>query len=262
MQLAGKHVVVTGGASGIGRAMARRFAAEGARAIVVADLDEGGAKSVASEIGGSGLGVDVTDEAQVQALVASAERESGPIDLLCSNAGIAIAGGVEVPDAEWTRIWNVNLMSHVYGARAVLPGMIERGEGYLLNTASAAGLLSQIGSAPYAVTKHAAVALAEWLSITHGHQGIKVSVLCPQAVRTAMTAGSEGGGVAGVDGMMEPEELAECVVQGLAEERFLILPHETVLTYIQRKAGDYDRWLKGMRRLNDQFGGKTGISGQ
>jgi NAD(P)-dependent dehydrogenase (short-subunit alcohol dehydrogenase family) len=260
MQLEGKHVVVTGGASGIGRALARRFAAEGARAVAVVDLDEGGAKSVASEFGGFGFGVDVTDEAQVQELVANVERESGAIDLFCSNAGIGVHGGVEVPDADWTRIWNVNLMSHVYAARAVLPGMIGRGEGYLLNTASAAGLLTQIGSAPYAVTKHAAVALAEWLSITHGDQGIKVSVLCPQAVRTAMTAGSENGGVAGVDGMMEPEELAECVVQGLADERFLILPHETVLTYIQRKAGDYDRWLRGMRRLNAQFRGATGIS--
>jgi NAD(P)-dependent dehydrogenase (short-subunit alcohol dehydrogenase family) len=261
MQLEGKHIIVTGGASGIGRALARRFHAEGARAVVVVDLDEGGAKSVAAEFGGQGFGVDVTDEVQVQELVANAEAANGPIDLFCSNAGIAISGGVEVPDSEWNRIWDVNLMSHIYAARAVLPGMIERGEGYLLNTASAAGLLSQIGSAPYAVTKHAAVALAEWLSITHGDQGIKVSVLCPQAVRTAMTAGSEGGGVAGVDGMMEPEELADTVVEGLADERFLILPHDTVLTYIQRKAGDYDRWLKGMRRLNAQFGGGTGIAG-
>ena len=259
MKLEGKHVVVTGGASGIGRALARRFSAEGARAVVVADLDEAGAKSVASEVGGTAVGIDVTDESQIQQLVANAERESGPIDLFCSNAGIGIPGGVEVPDAEWTRIWDVNLMSHIYAARAVLPGMIERGEGYLLNTASAAGLLTQIGSAPYAVTKHAAVALAEWLAITHGDQGIRVSVLCPQAVRTAMTAGSKDGGVAGVDGMMEPEELAESVIEGLADERFLILPHEVVRKYIQRKAGDYDRWLAGMRRLNAQFGGSTGV---
>jgi NAD(P)-dependent dehydrogenase (short-subunit alcohol dehydrogenase family) len=260
MQLEGKHVVVTGGASGIGRALARRFSAEGARGIVVADRDEGGAKSVAAEFGGLAMGTDVADESQVQELVARAEREYGPIDLFCSNAGIGVGGGVEVPDAEWTRIWEINLMAHVYAARAVLPGMIERGEGYLLNTASAAGLLTQIGSAPYAVTKHAAVALAEWLSITHGDQGIRVSVLCPQAVRTAMTAGSKNGGVAGVDGMIEPEELAECVIEGLADERFLILPHSSVTQYMQRKAGDYDRWLKGMRRLNAQFGGGTGIS--
>ncbi len=258
MKLEGKHVVVTGGASGIGRALALRFAEEGARGVVVCDLDASGAEAVASRFGGLGLGVDVTDEAQVRDLVARAERENGPIDLFCSNAGIGIPGGVEVPDADWTRIWNVNVMAHVYGARAVLPGMLERGEGYLLNTASAAGLLTQIGSAPYAVTKHAAVALAEWLAITHGDQGIKVSVLCPQAVRTAMTAGTENGGVAGVDGMMEPEELAGCVIEGLAAERFLILPHETVLQYMQRKTGDYDRWLGGMRRLNARFRGTIG----
>lgn len=253
MKVAGKHVVVTGGASGIGRALARRFAAEGARAVVVADLDGAGAESVAAEFGGLGRGVDVADEAQVVALVADAVEKNGPIDLFCSNAGIAIHGGVEVPDAEWQKIWNVNLMSHIYAARAVLPGMIERGEGYLLNTASAAGLLTQIGSAPYAVTKHAAVALAEWLAITHGEQGVTVSVLCPQAVRTAMTAGLDGGGVAGVDGMIEPEELADVVIEGLADERFLILPHDTVLTYMQRKAGDYDRWLAGMRKLQARY---------
>jgi NAD(P)-dependent dehydrogenase (short-subunit alcohol dehydrogenase family) len=258
MKIEGKNVVVTGGASGIGRALSRRFASEGARGVVVADLDEGGAKSVAQEFGGLGMGVDVTDEAQIQELVASAEREYGPIDLFCSNAGIGTAGGVEASNEAWNRIWDVNLMSHVYAARAVLPGMIERGEGYLLNTASAAGLLTQIGSAPYAVTKHAAVALAEWLAITHGDQGIKVSVLCPQAVRTAMTAATQGGGVAGVDGMMEPEELTDHVIEALAEERFLILPHPTVLEYMQRKAGDYDRWLKGMRRLNERFGGTVG----
>ena len=258
MKLEGKHVVVTGGAAGIGRALARKFNAEGARGVVVADLDGSGAKAVASEIGGIGVGLDVSDESQVRELVARAESEYGPIDLFCSNAGIAIHGGVEVPDEDWSRIWNINLMSHVYAARAVLPGMIERGEGYLLNTASAAGLLTQIGSAPYAVTKHAAVALAEWLAITHGDQGIKVSVLCPQAVRTAMTAGNEDGGVAGVDGMIEPDELAESVIEGLANESFLILPHPVVADYIKRKAGDYDRWLSGMRRLNARFGGQVG----
>ena len=256
MKLEGRHVIVTGGASGIGRALARRFATEGARGVVVADLDESGAKSVAAEFGGLGLGVDVSDEPAVGELVAAAEREYGPVDLLCSNAGIGTPGGVDAPNDAWQKIWDVNLMSHVYGARAVLPGMIERGEGYLLNTASAAGLLSQIGSAPYAVTKHAAVALAEWLSITHGDQGIKVSVLCPQAVRTAMTAHSEGGGVAGVDGMIEPEEVTDSVIEGLADERFLILPHPTVLEYMRRKAGDYDRWLSGMRRLRTRFAGR------
>jgi NAD(P)-dependent dehydrogenase (short-subunit alcohol dehydrogenase family) len=158
-------------------------------------------------------------------------------------------GGVEVSDADWQRIWDVNVMAHIVAARAVLPKMLSRGGGYLLHTASAAGLLSQIGSAPYAVTKHAVVALAEWLSITHGDAGIKVSVLCPQAERTKMTADTERGGVAGVDGMLEPEDVAETVVQGLRDERFLILPHPQVLDYLRRKTADYDRWLGGMRRL-------------
>lgn len=255
MQLEGKHVVVTGGASGIGRALCERFAAEGARAVTVADLDAEGAQTVASRIGGLAVALDVSDQAQVEALVAQSEQASGPIDLFCSNAGIFVMGGAEVPTNDWQKIWDVNLMSHVHAARAVLPSMIERGEGYLLNTASAAGLLSQIGSAPYAVTKHAAVAFAEWLSITHGDQGIKVSVLCPQAVETKMTAGTEGGGVAGVDGMIQPDEVASVVVEGLAAERFLILPHPSVATYMQRKTGDYDRWLAGMRRLQSRYVG-------
>jgi len=254
VKLTDKHVVVTGGASGIGRALCIRFAAEGTRAIVVADRDGDGAARVAEECGGTSFAVDVAAEDQVRALVADAEGRSGPIDLFVSNAGIGIGGGVEVADEEWQRIWDINLMAHVYAARALLPGMLERGDGYLLNTASAAGLLTQIGSAPYAVTKHAAVALAEWLSVTHGERGIKVSVLCPQAVRTAMTAGSQNGGVAGVDGMIEPEDVAECVVAGLATEQFLILPHPVVEEYMRRKVGDYDRWLRGMRRLNAQFG--------
>lgn len=258
MKLAGKHAVVTGGASGIGRALCRRFAAEGARAVTVADRDGEGAAAVADEIGGLGLAVDVADEAAVKDLVAQSEARGGPIDLFCSNAGIGVAGGVEASNEEWQRIWDINLMAHVYAARAVLPSMLERGEGYLLNTASAAGLLTQIGSAPYAVTKHAAVALAEWLAITHGDQGLKVSVLCPQAVATKMTADTEGGGVAGVDGMIEPEEVAECVVQGLDEEKFLILPHPVVDTYMKRKTGDYDRWIAGMRRLQERFTGAAG----
>lgn len=255
MKLEGKHVVVTGGASGIGRALCERFAAEGARAVTVADLDAEGADTVASHIGGLAFALDVSDEAQVQDLVTRSEAKNGPIDLFCSNAGIFVMGGAEVPTRDWQKIWDVNLMAHVHAARAVLPSMLERGEGYLLNTASAAGLLSQIGSAPYAVTKHAAVAFAEWLSITHGDQGIKVSVLCPQAVETKMTAGTEGGGVAGVDGMIQPDEVANVVVEGLADERFLILPHPSVATYMQRKTGDYDRWLAGMRRLQSRFVG-------
>ncbi|MEE9281083.1 MAG: SDR family NAD(P)-dependent oxidoreductase [Myxococcota bacterium] len=253
MKLAGKHAVVTGGASGIGRALCRRFAAEGARGVVVADLNAAGAKLVADEIGGLAVGTDVGDESQVVALVEAAEREYGPIDLFFSNAGIGMPGGVEVETGAWQKIWDINVMAHIFAARAVLPSMLSRGEGYLASTSSAAGVLSQIGSAPYSVTKHAAVALAEWLSITHGDQGIKVSVLCPQAVRTAMTAGAPTGGVAGVDGVLEAEDVAESVIQAIDEERFLILPHPTVLGYMQRKTSDYDRWLEGMRRLQARF---------
>ena len=260
MELKDKVVVVTGGASGIGRAMARRFAAEGARGVVIADLDADGAQAVADEIGGTAVSTNVAVEADVEALVEKTTEVYGPIDLFCSNAGIAIAGGVEVPNEQWQSIWEINLMAHVYAARAVLPGMLARGEGYLLNTASAAGLMTNLGAAPYAVTKHAAVALAEWLAITHGDAGIKVSCLCPQGVRTPMLL---GGGDRGdeaatmlLPGAIEPEEVAEAVVQGLADERFLILPHPEVAEYMQRKATDYDRWLAGMRRLQARvFGG-------
>jgi NAD(P)-dependent dehydrogenase (short-subunit alcohol dehydrogenase family) len=257
MQLRDANVVVTGAANGIGAALARRFAAEGARTLVLADLDEDHLAEVAAAAEAAGATVvtrrcDVADPDDVAALVAAAE-ELGPVDLLCSNAGIAIGGGVEVPDDEWRRILDINVMAHVWAARAALPGMIARRKGYLLNTASAAGLLSQIGSAPYAVTKHAAVALAEWLAITHGHQGIGVSVLAPQAVRTNMTAGTPGGGVAGVDGMIEPEDVASVVVAGLHEERFLILPHPEVAEYVRRKATDVDRWIAGMQRLQERY---------
>jgi NAD(P)-dependent dehydrogenase (short-subunit alcohol dehydrogenase family) len=255
MEIAGKHTVVTGGANGIGRAMALRFAREGARGVVVADRDAQGAAAVAKECGGLAVPTDVADQSQVHALVARASERFGTIDLFCSNAGIGVRGGVEVPDADWQRIWEVNVMAHVFAARAVLPAMLARAEGYLLNTASAAGLLTQIGSAPYAVTKHAAVALAEWLAVTYGDRGIGVSVLCPQAVRTAMTADTREGGVAGVDGMIEPEDVADAVIEGLREERFLILPHPSVAEYFRRKGDDYDRWLRGMRRLQARFGG-------
>jgi NAD(P)-dependent dehydrogenase (short-subunit alcohol dehydrogenase family) len=254
MRVKDKVVVVTGGASGIGRALARRFAADGAKHVVVADLDGKGAAAVAKEIHGSSTQIDVSNEAEIQALIEATERDHGPIALFCSNAGIGIGRGIDTSDAVWQKIWEVNLMSHVYAARNLIPLMVKRGGGYLLNTASAAGLLSQIGSVTYAVTKHAAVALAEWLSITHGHEGIKVSVLCPQAVRTAMTAGNEQG-VASVDGMLEPEQVADTVTQALDEERFLVLPHPEVAEYIKRKTADYDRWLTGMRRLAAQYRG-------
>jgi NAD(P)-dependent dehydrogenase (short-subunit alcohol dehydrogenase family) len=252
VKLAGKHAVVTGGANGIGRALAQKFATEGAR-VVVADLDVERASELATEINGLAVAVDVSDESSLRALVERAEHENGHIDLFCSNAGIGFFGGLEVANEDWQKIWDVNVMAHVYAARAVLPSMLERGEGYLLNTASAAGLLTQIESACYSATKHAAVGFAEWLAVTYGDRGIAVSVLCPQAVRTAMTADFENGGVAGVDGMIEPEEVSDCVIQALDEERFLILPHPTVEKYLQNKVSGYDRWLAGMRRLRARF---------
>jgi NAD(P)-dependent dehydrogenase (short-subunit alcohol dehydrogenase family) len=255
MRVEGKCVVVTGAASGIGAALARRFAAEGARGVVVADVSDDALAVVARE-SGDGLAVhcDVTAESDLLALVEQAEARYGPIDLFCSNAGIVVPGGADADDRIWRRSIDVNVMAHVYAARIMVPRMIERGGGYLLQTASAAGLLTQIGSAPYSVTKHAALALAEWLAITFGDQGVKVSVLAPQAVRTAMTMGIPDGGVAGVDGMLEPDTVADAVVRGLATEAFLILPHPQVLEYFQRKASDYDRWIAGMRRLQARFG--------
>lgn len=254
MDLKDRIIVITGAASGIGRAMAQRFAKEGAKLIVCADRDEAGAQATAAGIGGVAFKVDVAREDDIKSLIDGVETQHGPIDLFCSNAGIGVGGGAETPNADWQRIWDINVMAHVWAARHLVPLMAARGGGYLLNTASAAGLLSQIGSAPYAVTKHAAVGLAEWLAITHGDQGIKVSVLCPQAVRTAMTANNPDG-VASIDGMMEPDFLAEVVVKALAAEDFLILPHPEVLDYMRKKTDDYGRWIGGMRKLNRRFQG-------
>jgi NAD(P)-dependent dehydrogenase (short-subunit alcohol dehydrogenase family) len=253
MQIKDKIVVVTGAASGIGRALAERFAKDGARRVICADINGDGAQATADKVGGRAFTTDVSKEADIQSLIETVEAEEGPIDLFCSNAGIGYGGGAEVSDERWQRIWDINVMAHVWAARHLVPRMAARGGGYLLNTASAAGLLSQVGSAPYAVTKHAAVALAEWLSITHGDAGIKVSVLCPQAVRTAMTAGNPDG-VASVDGMIEPEEAADACVKAIEAETFLVLPHPQVLEYMRRKTGDYDRWLGGMRKLNRRYG--------
>jgi NAD(P)-dependent dehydrogenase (short-subunit alcohol dehydrogenase family) len=249
MELKDKVAVVTGGATGIGRALCRRFAKEGAH-VVVADIDEQGATEVAHSIDGLALKTDVSVEADVIRLVARATETFGRVDLFCSNAGIALDGGPEASDDGWQRIWGVNVMAHIYAARAVLPQMLERGDGYLLQTASAAGLLAQVGSAPYSVTKHAAVAFAEWLAITYGDQGIKVSCLCPQGVRTNMLERARGGAFLR-EGALDPDRVAGIVAAGLRAECFLILPHPEVLEYFRRKSDDYDRWIRGMRRLNE-----------
>ena len=262
MDLADKHVVVTGGGNGIGRAMCRRFAAEGARAIVVADLDGQNANAVAAEIGGTAVRVDVSVEADVAGLVDSATDANGPIDLFCANAGIITTGGLDDSNDVWDRIIGVNLLAHVYAARALIPAWVARGEGYLLHTASAAGLLTGIGQLPYSVTKHGVVALAEWLSITYGDAGVKVSCLCPQGVRTNMLlSGGDDETNFLLPGSKAPEEVAEVVVAGLRDEHFLILPHPEVAEYFQRKAGDYDRWLKGMRRMQAAVAQLTGGEG-
>lgn len=264
MDVRGKVVAVTGGVSGIGKALCERFAAEGARAIVVADLDATHCADVAADLarcGAASVGIrtDVSSEADVAACIERAERELGPIDLFCSNAGIAVGGGAEVPDDQWQRIWAVNVMAHVYAARALVPRMVARGGGYLLQTASAAGLLTNLGSAPYSVTKHAAVAFAEWLSITHAHEGIKVSCLCPQGVRTPLLLGGldagepSGSSVLAGGPMLEPEAVADAVVRGLAQEQFLILPHPEVARYERNRVEDRERWLRGMRGLWEQF---------
>ncbi|WP_433512039.1 SDR family oxidoreductase [Nonomuraea sp. CA-143628] len=258
MRVRDKVVVVTGAASGIGRAMALRFAAEGAAGVVVADLDEAGAGAVAKEIGDRALaaGTDVSVEAEVAAL---AETPFGPPDLFCSNAGVIAGHGLDATDQEWDSLWSVNLRAHVYAARAVVPGMVERGGGYLLNTCSAAGLISCPGDAPYAVTKAAAISFAEWVSIHYATKGVKVSVLCPQGVRTAMlergvaedhlTARAVGASGA----ILDPADVAGTVVEGLAAERFHIFPHPEVADFARRKADDPDRWLAGMARFVDSL---------
>ena len=253
MDLKDKIIIITGAANGIGRAMAIRFAAQGAKKIICADLDENGVRETAKQIDGIAHKLDVSREADISALIEATETDFGPIDLNCSNAGISIAGGVEVDDEGWQKIWAINLLAHVWAARHLVPRMTQRGGGYLLNTASAAGLLNQVGSAPYGVTKHAAVGLAEWMAMSYGDQGIKVSVLCPQAVRTDMTRDHEDH-VASIDGILTPEEVAESCVVGLGEETFLILPHPQVKEYMQIKTNNYDHWIGGMRKLNRRFG--------
>ncbi len=256
MKLDGRVCVVTGGANGIGRALCRRFHKEGAKALYVADRDLAGAAVVAAELGASAHAVmaDVSKEADLAALCKRAEDEHGRVDLFFSNAGIAVGGGPEAPDGEWQRAWDVNLMAHVWAARHALPGMLARGEGYLVSTASAAGLLCSIGAAPYSVTKHAAVAFAEWLSITYGERGIKVSCLCPQGVNTDMVTSGLGDrsikAVLASGALLEADQVAEAALRGILDERFLILPHPEVASYMQRRAGDHERWMKSMRGLN------------
>jgi NAD(P)-dependent dehydrogenase (short-subunit alcohol dehydrogenase family) len=250
MEVADRVVVVTGGARGIGRALARRFAASGAQAVIVVDADGDGASTVAREIGGKAIRCDVSKEEQVASMVNEVHTANGRIDIFCSNAGIAVGGGPEASTADWQRIWEVNVMAHVFVARHVLPQMLGRKEGYLLGTVSAAGLLNHVFAAPYGVTKAAALSFFEWLAIAHGDDGIRVSCLCPQGVKTDMLAAERRVGLDFLTaGALEPERVADVVVEGIRSEKFLILPHPEVAEYFNRKAQDYDRWLRGMRRL-------------
>jgi|KBSSwiStaDraftv2_1062776.scaffolds.fasta_scaffold151551_2 NAD(P)-dependent dehydrogenase (short-subunit alcohol dehydrogenase family) len=261
MDIQGKVAIVTGGASGIGAAIAHRFAAEGAFGIAVADVDIDGAVAAARALGPRALAVrcDVACEADIQSLVQATCAGFGRVDIYVSNAGIlGPAGGIEVADAVWDRMWKIHLMAHVWAARAVVPQMLVRGEGYILVTASAAGLLNIVETAPYGVTKHAAVAFAEWLRIAYGRRGIRVSCLCPQSVRTPMTA--QGAGSAGVDGSLSAEEVAQTVMDTMREERFLALPHPEVATYMKGKSQDYDRWIGGMQKMYARYAANAGAA--
>jgi len=256
MELAGKVAIVTGGASGIGAACSRAFASAGAKVAVV-DRNADGARAVAERTGGTSVACDVGDERSVGDMVASVERELGPVDVCFNNAGIATGGDVLAVSADvWNEQWAVNVMAHVYAVRAVLPGMLERGSGYLLHTASMAGILTSHGNATYATTKHAVVGLAEWLSISYHHRGIRVSLLAPLGVRTPMLGDLSSPFATTVAGpIKEPEEVADRVVDAIAEERFLILTDPIAETWMGRKATDLERWLRGMRRMQEQIEG-------
>ena len=251
MDIERKVVVITGGASGIGKAVGKLMVNKGADKVFLADLNEKLLNKTAEEIGAIPIVCDVSNEESVKALVNEVTLKTRVIDIFMSNAGIYVEGDENTLNQEWMRNWSIHVMAHVYAARAVLPGMIKRESGYLINTSSAAGLLTHIDSATYSTTKHAAIGFAEYLSINYGSKGIKVSVLCPQAVKTAMTLGREDS-VASVDGMLEPDFLAEVVLQSVYDEEFLILPHPEVLTYMQRKTSNYERWLGGMRRFKQR----------
>jgi len=252
MDIRDRVVVVTGGGGGIGRALCRRFAADGARHVVVSDIDPESAQAVATEIGGTAVLADVTVESEVARLVRGTLEAYGRIDIYCSNAGIAFGGGPEASDEAWRKSWDVHVMAHVYAARALLPGMLERGEGYIVGTISAAALLNHVLAAPYAVTKAAGLSFFEWMAIAYHDQGIRVSALCPQGVRTAMLA-QEGERNFLTPGALDPEQVADAVAERVHDERFLILPHAEVGEFFQRKASDYDRWLRGMRRLRGRI---------
>ncbi|HZU61655.1 MAG TPA: SDR family oxidoreductase [Solirubrobacteraceae bacterium] len=254
MELADRTVVITGAGSGIGAALARRVAAERPRALVLGDLNLEAVQTVAEDLGATAVQVDVGREDEIHRLIDRAREVGGTIDVFCSNAGIpGPGGGPEAADEEWDRAWRINVMAHVWAARALIPEMVERGDGYLVSTASAAGVLTQVGALVYSVTKHAAVAVAEWLAITYGDAGVKVSCVCPLGVRTPMLDGaledSVGAAALLADELLEPQDVAEAVVNGLRDERFLILPHPNVAEYMARKGSDNERWLAGMRRL-------------
>jgi len=256
MKLQNKTVVITGAAQGIGKALAIAFKNQGAQ-VVISDLSAEHVSTTAEEIGVFGITCDVTNEADIQNLVSVTQNEYGPVDLFCSNAGVFYGQADHAASASnetWQKCWEIHVMSHVYAARAVLPSMIERGHGYLLQMASAAGLLNQIGDAAYSTTKHAAVAYAESLSITHGDDGIKVSVICPQYVATPMLGYKEGDRIDQYQGLIGTDQVAHAVLAGIDKEEFLILPHPEVAQYIQLKANNYDRWLGGMRKLRRKFG--------
>ena len=261
MQIKDKVAIVTGGGSGIGEALANRFHDEGASGVVVVDRDGSNAERVAQTIGATAVELDVTDESGIVDLVNQTVKDHGTLDIFVSNAGYVTQGGVEADNDEIQRMWEVHVMSHIYAARASIPVMVANGGGYLLNTASAAGLLTQLGSMQYSITKAAAVSLGEFLAITYGERGIRVSMLCPQAVETNILANSPDrldqdrgtpGSAAG-DGVLTAEQLADTVIECMTEERFLVLPHPEVQTYRERKANDVDRWISGMQRFQSQL---------
>jgi NAD(P)-dependent dehydrogenase (short-subunit alcohol dehydrogenase family) len=262
IELTSKVVVITGGASGIGAASCRAFAAGGARVAVV-DRNRQGSDAVAAEIGGVAFECDVSDETAVNQMVADVEQQLGPVDILFNNAGVATGADIlSTPPDVWNDQWAINVMAHVYGVRAVLPGMLARGSGYLVHTASMAGFLTTHGNVLYATTKHAVVGLAEWLSITYHHRGIRVSLVAPLGVRTPMLAAADPALAAMVLGpIKEPEEVADSVVEAVRTERFLVLSDPIAQTWMQRKTDDEERWLRGMRRVQEQMEGLTDPTG-